>query len=185
MWNPFVRRGDPHTLAVGMTGVKMGDRLAQIGCGHGGRLGAIAAKVGLSGRAVAYAPDEPSAARARKGGEDAGVLIEVEVSPPGRIPSDNASFDLVVVDETDAAIAALGEPQRAAMLREARRIVRAGGRVMMIATGTASGLGAVFKGGATQASYDRVAALANEQFKSARVLADREGLLFVEALKSR
>ena len=63
----FLKRDDPHSLVIGMTGVKMGDRVAQIGCAHGGRLGAVAGKVGLSGRAVAIVPDEPSSARARKG----------------------------------------------------------------------------------------------------------------------
>ena len=53
MWlNPFVRRRDPHTLVVSMTGVKMGDRVAFVGCANGARLAAVAAKVGLSGRAV-------------------------------------------------------------------------------------------------------------------------------------
>lgn len=177
-----MRGGDPHALAVGMAGVKMGDRFAQIGCGHGGRLGAIAAKTGLSGRAAAYAPDAASAARAQKGGEQAGVLIEVETAPPSRIPSDNDSFDLAVIDETDAAIGGLADPQRAAMFREARRIVRPGGRVMLIAAGTASGLAAIFTR-APGASYDRVKALEQEHFRSARILGDREGLLFVEAVK--
>ena len=36
----FVKRGDPYMLVVGMTGVKMGDRVVQIGCAHGGRLAA-------------------------------------------------------------------------------------------------------------------------------------------------
>ena len=49
----FLKRDDPHLLIVGMTGVKMGDRFVQIGCAHGGRLAAVAGKVGLSGRAVA------------------------------------------------------------------------------------------------------------------------------------
>jgi len=40
-----------------MTGVKMGDRFAQVGCPDGGRLAAVALKVGLSGRAVAIVPD--------------------------------------------------------------------------------------------------------------------------------
>lgn len=182
---PFVRQGDPHALAVGMTGVKMGDSLAQIGCGHGARLGAVAAKVGLSGRAVAYAPEEASAARAQKGGEQAGVLIEVDTTPPGRLAAESGAFDLVIVDETDAALAALPEPQRRAMLHEARRIVRPGGRLMIIAPGTASGLGALFKSAPPAVSYDRVKLLEAENFKSARVLADREGLLFVEAIKPR
>src|SRR5436190_1494733 len=78
----FGRRDNPYALVVDMTGVKMGDRLLQIGCPNGGRLGAIAAKVGLSGRAVACVPDEASAARARTGAGDAGVLVEVESGPP-------------------------------------------------------------------------------------------------------
>ena len=71
-----------------MTGVKMGDRFAA------GRLrarrtaGRGRRKVGLSGRAVVVAPDEASAARARKAAEDAGVLVEVEVAPPTRLPLD-------------------------------------------------------------------------------------------------
>ena len=62
----FLKKSDPHLLMVGMTGVKMGDTFVQVGCAHGGRLAAVAAKVGLSGRAAVIAPDESSAARARK-----------------------------------------------------------------------------------------------------------------------
>jgi len=40
----FLKRDNPYTLVVGMTGVKMGDRLLQVGCAHGARLGAVAAK---------------------------------------------------------------------------------------------------------------------------------------------
>src|SRR5262249_32075046 len=79
--NPFVRRADTHTLLVSMTSVKLGDRVAFIGCAHGPRMAAVAAKVGLSGRAVVVAPDETSAARARRGAERAGVLVEIENAP--------------------------------------------------------------------------------------------------------
>ena len=41
----FLKKSDPYLLIVGMTGVKRGDRFVQIGCAHGGRLGAIAACV--------------------------------------------------------------------------------------------------------------------------------------------
>src|SRR3954468_5290803 len=58
LMNPFTRRAETHLLAVSMTGVKMGDRVAFVGCAHGGRLAAIASKVGLSGRAVAVVPDD-------------------------------------------------------------------------------------------------------------------------------
>src|SRR5450432_2290255 len=96
----FLRKSDPYLLIVGMTGVKMGDRFVQIGCAHGGRLAAVATKVGLSGRAAVVAPDESSAARARKAAEGAGVLVEVEVGPPTRLPLADDEFDLAVVDDT-------------------------------------------------------------------------------------
>ena len=83
------KRDEPHLLVVGMTGVRMGDRVAQVGCAHGGRLAAVAAKVGLSGRAVAFVPDDASAARARKAVDDAGVLVEIEIAPPTALPADD------------------------------------------------------------------------------------------------
>src|ERR1700709_651158 len=82
--NPFVEGGDSHPLVVGMVGTKMGERFVQIGCAHGGRLGAVAAKVGLSGRAVAIMPDEASAARARKGAAEGGVVIAGETGARAR-----------------------------------------------------------------------------------------------------
>jgi len=101
MLNPFRRGSDPHVLVVSMTGVKLGERVAQIGCAHGGRLAAVAAKVGLSGRAVAIVPDEASAARATTGAAEAGVLVDVETSPPTRLPVEDEAFDLAVIDEAE------------------------------------------------------------------------------------
>jgi len=72
--------------------VKMGDRFLQVGCAHGGRMAAVAVKVGLSGRAAVVAPDEASAARARKAAEEAGVLVEVETAPPTRLPLTDDAF---------------------------------------------------------------------------------------------
>src|SRR5579872_4335733 len=99
----FLKKDAPHALVVGMTGVKMGDRLACIGCAHGGRLGAVAAKVGLSGGAVVVVADEASAARATRGAAEAGVLVDVEIAPLTRLPLDDGAFDLAVVDDTGGA----------------------------------------------------------------------------------
>src|SRR6267142_150132 len=78
----YLKRQDPYALVKSMTAVKMGDRVVQVGCAHGGRLGAVAVKVGLSGRAVAIVPDEPSAERARKGAAAAGALLSRAQSGP-------------------------------------------------------------------------------------------------------
>src|SRR6266550_2837306 len=130
MLNPFRSGSDPHPLVVGMTGVKLGERFAQIGCAHGGRLAAVAGKVGLSGRAVAIVPDEASAARARKGAAQAGVLVEIETAPPTHLPADDAAFDLVVVDDTAGLLAGMSAVDRAGTIRETLRLLRPGGRAI-------------------------------------------------------
>src|SRR5256885_10035055 len=95
----FLKRQNPHGLAVSMTAAKMGDRLLQVGCAHGGRLGAVAVKVGLSGRAAAAVPDQASAERARKGGEEAGVLVDIDIAPPPPPPHQEAAFGLLVAHD--------------------------------------------------------------------------------------
>ena len=115
-----------------MVGTKMGERFVQLGCAHGGRLGAVAAKVGLSGRAVALVPDEASAARAQKGAAQAGVLIEVEVAPMTALPVDAGAFDVAVVDDTGGLVAAIPPDDRARLVGELFRILRPAGRAMVI-----------------------------------------------------
>jgi ubiquinone/menaquinone biosynthesis C-methylase UbiE len=185
----FLKRQDPHLLIVGMTGVKLGDSLLQVGCEHGGRLAAIAAKVGLSGRASVVAPDDASAARARKGAADAGVLIEVEVAPPTRLPFDNDSVDLVVVDDTGGVIGSRRPEERVTAVRELHRVLRPGGRVMIIGAAPRGGLGALLSRANTgppfAASGDANNALEADGFSRTRTLAERDGLVFVEGVKPR
>jgi ubiquinone/menaquinone biosynthesis C-methylase UbiE len=185
----FLKRQDPYLLVVSMTGVKLGDRLLQVGCAHGGRLGAVAAKVGLSGRAVAVAPDEASAARARKGAAAAGVLVEVEVAPPTKLPIEAGQFDLAVVDETGGLLGTMRAEDRVASIRELVRVLRAGGRVVVIGAAPRGGLGSLVartqSGPPFAASGEALKALEADGFKSVRLLAEREGLVFVEGVKPR
>ena len=182
---PRRRRDDPHLLVVGMTGVRMGDRVAQVGCAHGGRLAAVAAKVGLSGRAVAFVPDAAAAARARKAVEDAGVLVEIEIAPPTSLPADSDAFDLVVVDETNGLLAALRPEERVAAVRELFRVLRPGGRVVVISSAPRGGLGALFNRGANEPRFNPAPSLEAEGFKLVRTLAERDGLAFVEGVKPK
>jgi len=184
----FLKRQNPHGLAVSMAGAKMGDRLLQVGCAHGGRLGAVAVKVGLSGRAAAVVPDEASADRARKGGAEAGVLVDVEIAPPSRLPHDDGAFDLVVADDTGGLFGTMRPEDRAAAVREMVRVLRPGGRVVMIGAGPRAGLGAILSRGPNAPSFvssGAVAALEADGFRSARIIGEREGLAFVEAIKPR
>src|SRR5258706_6895327 len=101
--NPFSRRGGTsHLLAVTMTGVKLGDRVAFLGAPDPGRVAAVAAKVGLSGRAVAVVADAGGVARVDSAAADAGVLVETAISPLTALQLDGGQFDLAVIDGTGA-----------------------------------------------------------------------------------
>jgi SAM-dependent methyltransferase len=166
-----------------MVGVKIGDRLAQVGCTNGNHLAAIAAGVGLSGRAAAFVPDAGAAARARKGAAGAGILVEIEESLPTRLLSEADAFDVAVVDDMGGLFAGLRPEDRVAAVRELWRILRPGGRVMVIGAARRGGFGALL--GPSGPPFDAVPSLVADGFKSARTLAERDGFVFVEALKPR
>jgi ubiquinone/menaquinone biosynthesis C-methylase UbiE len=187
--NLFARRDNPYQLVVAMAGIKMGDRFLQIGCAHGGRLAAVAGKVGLSGRAIVVVPDEAAATRAQKGAADAGVLVEVEVAPPSQLPVDAGDFDLALVDDTGGLLGTMRGPDRVATIRETLRVLRPGGRVMLVGALPRGGIGALLsrgqKGSASVDAAAAAAALQADGYGSVRTLAERDGLLFVEGIKPR
>ena len=140
-FNPFARRGgDPHLLAVSMTGVKLGDRVVFVGAPDPGRVAAIAAKVGLSGHAAAVVPDEQAVARLARAAADAGVLVDTDLSDPRTLPYSDADFDLAVVDDTGALLEQLGDSDRVSVARQVARVVRPGGRVIVLGGGQPEGL---------------------------------------------
>lgn len=188
-FNRFAKREAPFPLVVGMTGVKLGDQVLQIGCSNGGPLAAIAAKVGLSGRALAIVPDQAAMTRAQKAAANLGVLVEVELNSSPRLPVDDTTFDLVIVDDAAGAFSARRSEERAATIREAARVVRPGGRVMIIGATPPQGLSALLSRAPAAPSIalsgEAAAALQQAGFRGARTLAEREGMVFVEGIKPR
>lgn len=173
-------------LIVGMTGLKLGDQFVQVGCAHGGRLAAIARQVGLSGRAVAVAPDDGTATRVQKAASNAGVLVEVEIAPPTKLPLDDGAFDLVVLDNTGGLLSTMQTEDRVTAIREARRATRPGGRVMVIGSSPRGGLAGLFSfATASHPTFDAAPLLESEGLRAPRTLAERDGLVFVEAVKPR
>lgn len=156
-------------LQVAMTGVRMGERFLQVFCSDATLTRGLATKTGLSGVAALAAPDEGQAKQARKAADKAGVLIDVKVSPPTALAWDDGVFDMVVIDNTGAAFTALGSADRSACLNDARRVLRAGGRVEFIER--------------ENESSGAEALLAAAGFKPVRILAERDGFRFVEGLK--
>ena len=187
--NPFARRGnDAHMLAISMTGVKLRDRVAFIGSPVPARLAAIAAKVGLSGHAAAVVFDEAGAERVNRAAAGAGVLVDVDIADVKRLPYDDGSFDLAIVDDTGALVEHLSEDERVTLARELARILRPGGRVVALGGSEPSGLAKLLSKAPASPfvrSGSMNALLAANGFGIVRTLADREGLVFVEGLKPR
>ena len=172
-----------------MTGIKMGDRLLYIGCTDPSLLAAIASKAGLSGCACAVVPSEADAARARRGAEDGGILLELEtcrdLSP---FPFEDGSFDLIVIDNQGGLISNVRPEQRVAWLQQAHRVLAPRGRLVLMERGQRAGLGALIRSGPPidphyQASGGAITAMKAEGFKAVRQLAERDGMSFFEGVR--
>ena len=184
----FLRKSRVEPLPVTMSAVRMGERVLQIGVDEPAVASAIAAKVGLSGNAALAVADERDAARAEGAMANAGVLVDVKVTPLASLPFDSDAFDLIVVHSVHGLVSALDAEARLAAMREWRRVLRHGGRVMTIEAGPATGLASVFKPQRTNDTYEAaggvVGGLAAAGFKPVRLLAEREGYKFAEGIKS-
>jgi SAM-dependent methyltransferase len=179
--SPFFRPGPgPYALAITMTGARPGEHLLQIGSGTPGMFGALAAKVGgVTGQAAAVAADPLAAAALKRGGAQAGALVDVQVASPAALPYDDGTFDLVVLDCT-----AMPIDKGAEWLPEAFRVLRAGGRLIVAERTGGWRLWGVFEirsprgdaGAATRA-------LETNRFRPVRKIAERDAWRFTEGLK--
>jgi len=179
------RSRGPIDLIVDMVGVRLGERLLQAGAGIPRAFAVLARKSGLTGRACAVV-DTPAAARQLDEAAAAeGVLVEVATAQGGLWPYDAGSFDVGMLDGNG--LLAANPADASQRVRDMLRALRPGGRVLAIyaaGPGLAARLGFP---GSPAASAGRgqalVSALQVVGFRPVRVLAEREGLLFVEGFK--
>ena len=171
---PFLRKTASESLAVSMAGIKLGDRLLVVGCTDPVLLARLAVKTGLTGRAHAVDADEHTVARAAEIALREGALVETSVSPLDALPLEAGGFDVAVARDVLPQVPAEARP---AVLGEIRRVLRPGGRCLVIdSSRRLSGLA----GSKTQ--YAPAAALESAGFKASRVLAERDGLIFAEGV---
>jgi SAM-dependent methyltransferase len=180
------RPDDP--LAVTMSGVRMGERLLQIGITDPALTGALAARTGLSGHAAIAVATEQAADRANAAAANAAALADVRVTRLDALPFDAGSFDAVVVHSTDGLLASLDDGVRAGAVADWRRVLRAGGRVLVIEGESKSGLGGLLRprvavSGAYEQAGGAIGAMKAAGLTAVRELAAREGQRFIEGLK--
>jgi ubiquinone/menaquinone biosynthesis C-methylase UbiE len=179
---PFFRKAAPaEPLAVTMAGVKLGDRFLAVGLSDPALIAALAIKSGLTGEARAIDPDEARVEKARMAIEQEGALVEVTRAPWGLWPFDAESVDVTTIINL---LPALPADARARVIGETLRVLRPGGRAIVIEPARRGGFGALLHRETIDSSYDGpMAALKAEGFVAVRVLAEAGGSIFVEGIK--
>ena len=182
---PWLRKTQPtDPLAVSMTGVKLGDRVLVIGTSDPVLIAQLAAKTGLTGTACAVDSDESRVQHARAAVEREGVLVEFTHAPLSMLPYDGDSFDIVVIRDV---LPKLAPDERVHCLRETRRVLRHGGRVLAIEPQPRGGIASLISRRTMDEHYVKTGgatrALEAERFVAVRVLAERDGLIFAEGAK--
>jgi SAM-dependent methyltransferase len=174
-------------FALTMAAASMGERVLQIGLDEPGLAGALAAKVGLSGAASLVVDNDRDAARAKNAAADAGVFLDVQVTPLHTLPFGNASFDLIVVHGMHGLLSSAPSGTREGVLREAHRVLRSGGRSLVIEVGRRGGFAGLLRSQTVDQQYTASGgtegALKAAGFHPVRTLAEREGYRFTEGLK--
>ena len=164
-------------IIVSMTAVRTGDRLLIVGCGDVKVIEQIAGRPGISGRACAVDATSERTARALAAAEREGALLEVETAPVTALPFTDESFDVAVVNHLLPEVA---ESRRAAALAEVGRVLRGGGRCIVVQAGRRGGLAGLFSGSPPMRSDEIEALMQTAGLRAVRTLAEREGLVFVE-----
>jgi tRNA A58 N-methylase Trm61 len=163
------RSMDP--LQVSMTGVRMGERVLQIGCTDKSLLAGLAAKVGLSGNIAVAVTNGQQAKLAESIGRKVGALIDVKDIDHGRAWAfDQGAFDMVVVDDTDDGFSGFKPPVE--ILRRSLASLRPGGRVEIITLVESQ-----------HGKFDFLQLMTDAGFKPVRLLAEVKGLRFLEGLR--
>lgn len=178
------KSGGALELELSMAGLKLGSRVLQLHGGGTELLTAMASVVGLSGQTCAVVQDAADVEGITKAAVRAGVLIEVEVENFTSLPYERDSFDLVVINYP---LGQMRQNDRVLSLQQVSRVLRPGGRCLVIEPSARGGLGALFSKRTLDPYYSvggAELALKAEGFLGVRILADRDGVRFTEGMKT-
>lgn len=179
----YLRKSELEPLAISMCGLKLGHRFLVIGTSDPELVWRLAGKVGLTGRACLLDESDARTSAAAAAVEQQGALIESFTAPFTSLPFEAGAFDAVVMRN---ALAGIEPSRRSAAMGEVFRVLRPGGRCIAIEDLPKSGIRALVgrAGGTPSAGPLAVELLTTAGFRGARLLAEREGIAFVEGVKA-
>jgi ubiquinone/menaquinone biosynthesis C-methylase UbiE len=179
MLNWFRKGLSPHQTALAMVGAKTGDQVVIVGAGDVDLSAQIALVTGLNGQTMVIDREE-TRARLEAAASRAGALVEFSAAPPSALPVRAGSVDVVVVT---VGLAAVTPPERALAVAEAMRVLRPGGRTVVV-EGVAT-KGSAGAGSPDLPADDVLALLTKAGGKAVRTLATAGGRTYYEARKPR
>lgn len=114
--------------ALDLAQIRTGDRVLDVGCGTGSLLLLAAERVGPAGALCGVEPSAEMAAHARRKANAQNVRMEIVEGSAEHLPHPDAMFDAVFCT---LALHHLPESIRETAIREMRRVLRPGGRVVL------------------------------------------------------
>ena len=180
---PWFKKSTSEPLTVAMIGIKLADRVLVVGCSDPALIAALAIKSGLTGRACAVDDDETRVAATATAVEREGALVETFATQLTGLPFDAGAFDVVVLRDALGTAQGTARPQ---IVGEAHRVLRPGGRCIVIETSARPGLGGLVSRPVNAELFATGGApplLQAAGFAAVRTLAERDGLTFAEGIK--
>jgi ubiquinone/menaquinone biosynthesis C-methylase UbiE len=177
----WFRKGlSPYQTPLAMVGVKSGDEVVVVGAADADLIAQLALVTGLNGQTlVVDRPDERG--RVDTAAARAGALVEFSDGSPAALPVAADSNDVVVIA---VGLGALTADARAGSLAEAMRVLRPGGRTIVI-----EGIRAPREAGAADRPViddgEVLALLSAAGGRAVRTLATTGGRTYYEARKAR
>jgi len=175
------RKSDSEPLGVTMAGVKLGQRFLAVGTRDPKLVAALAVKAGLTGRACVIDEDEAGLAKGAEEIEKEGALVEPIRAPFGMWPLDAESFDVAVIPHL---MPGLDAEVRARCIGEVFRVLRPGGRVIVVEPARRAGIGALLQRHTGDPAYKGpTEMLQSGGFTAVRILAEADGVVYAEGIK--
>lgn len=180
----FRKQAPAEPLPVTFTAVKLGDRFLSVGVRDPALIAVLSGKAGLTGTACAVDADQAAVTHAAAAIERDGILAEVRHASWGLWPYDDGSFDVALIRDL---LPSLTPNERSRTLWEVVRVLRPGGRAIVIEPAPRGGFGAMISRQTMDADYlatgGPAQALKDAGFAAVRMLAEVEGVWYVEGIK--
>jgi demethylmenaquinone methyltransferase/2-methoxy-6-polyprenyl-1,4-benzoquinol methylase len=170
----------PHQTALAMIGARPGSTVIIVGASEPHLSAEVALVTGLNGRTIVAVPAAGSKPPIESAAANAGALVEIETAPATALPAPDGTADIVV-------ITGLGEAHDSVdrAVREAARVLRPGGRVIVIEGRKAAGFRRLWTASTSDSAGDEIlAALAAAGLRATRLLGDSEGVKYFEGTKN-